>query len=296
VPQIDGHTQLLGVFGHPIGHSLSPIMHNALLQAQGINAVYLPLHSDPDKLPEAVAGFRALGFVGANVTLPFKEPMTKLVDELSSISRFMGSVNTLYWSDGKLCGTTTDPYGALQNLLEHGVNPTGMHVALLGNGGASRAIAFALLSEPILPGCGTPASLTLVGRDASKLQALENDLRQAGLGKSVPLHTALFADFAHIAPNIDLIVNGTSVGMNPHTEESPLQASVFHSGMVVNDIVYTPLHTRLLRDAAAAGCKTVTGIGMLLHQGALSFNHWFPGKADVEVMRKALFAHLGIQS
>lgn len=296
VPQIDGHTQLLGVFGHPIGHSLSPIMHNALLEAQGIQAVYVPLHTTPEKLADAIAGFRALGFVGANVTLPFKEPVVQLVDRLSPISSFMGSVNTLYWQDGLLCGTTTDPYGALQNLLEHGVNPADRNIALLGNGGASRAIAFALLSKPELLGCGSPRSVTLFGRDPKKLGALESDLRQAGLGDSPRLSTATFSSFAELSGGFDLLINGTPVGMNPHSDESPVPGSTLHSGMTVYDIVYNPMQTRLLREASLAGCKTVGGIGMLIHQGALSFNHWFPGKADVGVMRSALYAHMGVMA
>lgn len=295
MPQIDGHTQLLGVFGHPIGHSLSPIMHNALLQAQGIPAVYIPLHTLPQHLEAAVAGFRALGFVGANVTLPFKEPMVHCVDELTPISQFMGSVNTLFWKEGKLWGTTTDPYGALQNLLEHGVNPAGKRVALLGNGGASRAIAFALLSPPELPGCGAPESVTLFGRDPQKVNALAQDLRAAGLGNHPQLHTALFSEFPNQAPSIDLVINGTSVGMAPHIHESPIPAMALHAQMVVYDIVYNPMQTQLLQDAASQGCHTVGGLGMLVHQGALSFNHWFPGMANVQVMRDALHAHMGVQ-
>lgn len=295
MPQIDGHTQLLGVFGHPIGHSLSPIMHNALLQAQGIQAVYLPLHTTPEHLSAAIAGFRALEFVGANVTLPFKEPVAKLVDELTPISSFMGSVNTLFWKGDKLCGTTTDPYGALQNLVEHNVNPAGRHVALLGNGGASRAIAFALLSPPAIPHCGAPASVTIFGRDARKLAILEADLRAAGLGETPVLRTALFDAFPELSKSVDLVINGTPVGMAPNSEESPLPVHALHTGMVVYDIVYAPMETRLLRDAKQAGCKTVGGIGMLIHQGALSFEHWFPGKSNVQIMRAALYAHLGVQ-
>lgn len=295
MPQIDGHTQLLGVFGHPIGHSLSPIMHNALLQDRGIHAVYLPLHTQPDQLAEAVAGFRALGFLGANVTIPFKEPMTRLVDELTPIARFMGSVNTLFWQDGKLVGTTTDSFGALRNLEEHGESLQGRRMALLGNGGASRALAFALLDGSSGYPYGKPASVLLVGRDSNKVEFLAQDLRAAGLGREPVLQTTTFSNFSEYAPHIDLLINCTSVGMSPRIDETPLDARFLHAGMTVYDIVYNPMETRLLREAKAAGCPTVGGLGMLVHQGALSFDHWFPGKADASIMRAALLAHLGVQ-
>lgn len=295
MPQIDGHTQLLGVFGHPIGHSLSPIMHNALLQDRGIHAVYLPLHAHPDHLADAVAGFRALGFVGANVTIPFKEPMAHLVDDLTPIARFMGSVNTLFWDNGKLVGTTTDSFGALKNLEEHGVSLQGRHITLLGNGGASRALAFAMLDGSSGYPYGKPASVLLVGRDLAKVDLLAQDLRAAGLGQEPVLQTTTFSSFGEYAARTDLLVNCTPVGMTPRSEETPLDARFLHADMTVYDIVYNPMETRLLREAKAAGCPVVGGLGMLVHQGTLSFDHWFPGKADASIMRAALLAHLGVQ-
>jgi shikimate dehydrogenase len=291
MPKINGKTKLLGVFGCPVSHSLSPVMHNALLDALGIDAVYLPLPCSPEQLPQAVAGFRALGFVGANVTIPFKEAMVHLVDELTPIAKFMGSVNTLFWKEGKLCGTTTDSYGALQNLAENGVSLQGRKVALLGNGGASRALAFALLDPAAAV---RPASVTLFGRDLNKVQALSADLRAVGLGSGPQLDFSTLDQFPERATEFDLLINGTSVGMAPHLEEIPVPPQALHGGMVVYDIVYTPAETRLLREAKAIGCKVVPGMGMLVHQGALSFaNFWFPQystRVDTQIMRNAIEA------
>lgn len=284
---IDGKTKILGVFGNPVSHTLSPVMQNALLHHLGINATYLPFPCDPARLAEAVQGLRALGFVGANVTIPFKETMVHLVDDLTPIARFMGSVNTLFWENGKLMGTTTDAYGALNNLAEHGHQVEGQHIALLGNGGASRALAFALLQK-------SPASVTILGRDSQKLATLCSELESAGLTTS-PRFATLDA-FPTLASQFTMLINGTSVGMAPQTEAIPVEPGALHAGMVVYDIVYTPAETRLLREARLRGCATVPGIGMLIHQGALSFEHWFPDaiqdrKAAVAVMRQAIDAY-----
>jgi len=260
-----------------------------MLEKLGINAVYLPLPCHPDQIAQGMQGFRALGFVGANVTIPFKEPMVKLVDELTPIARFMGSVNTLFWRDGKLWGTTTDPYGALKNLAEHGIDTRDRKIALLGNGGAARALAFALLSAPALPECGPPRSVTLFGRNPEKLQELAQQLRAAGLGNSPSLDVDVFENFTVRSKEFDLLINGTSVGMAPGVDEIPVSPDSLHPGLAVYDIVYNPEETRLLREAKLCGCKIIPGIGMLIHQGALSFSHWFPGQeVQVDVMREAL--------
>jgi len=296
---ITGKTKLLGVFGHPISHTLSPIMHNALLEHLNIDAAYLPLPCEPARLEDAVRGFRALGFVGANVTIPFKEAMLKYVDELSEISKFMGSVNTLYWKDGivgeTLCGTTTDALGALSNLREHGVTYAKKRVAILGNGGTARALAFALTHLPKL-GIGldlVPQSLVVYGRNLSKVQALVNELNKAREGEmsSQTIQAAQLQDFASNALSIDIIINATSVGMTPNVNEAPIDTSSLLASHTVYDIVYTPAETLLLREAKARGCTVVSGIGMLIHQGAVSFEHWFPERKTeikVSVMQKAI--------
>ncbi|WP_295678359.1 shikimate dehydrogenase [uncultured Fibrobacter sp.] len=288
---INGKTETLCIFGHPVAHSKSPAMHNALFGALGINAAYLPYAPEPENFADAIKGFRAMKFRGANVTIPYKTQFVdaetgepRLVDELSPISRFTGSVNTLYWKDGivggTLCGTTTDPYGCIRNLEEHGINPTGKKIALLGNGGAAKAIAYTLVEQH--------NKLTIVCRSREKGQALAK-----GLGDGVQVVT--FSEFADVSANNKIIINATSVGMSPNIDESPLPAECLHSSQVVCDIVYTPPRTKLLHMAEAKGCKVVTGEGMLVHQGLESFKKWFPAETAnqttsflVNIMRKGL--------
>lgn len=293
--RIDGKTETLCIFGHPVAHSKSPAMHNALFEALGINARYLPHAPEPEKFADAIRGFRAMNFRGANVTIPYKTEFVgcdgtpRLVDELSNISKFTGSVNTLYWKDGivggTLRGTTTDPYGCIRNLEENGVNVSNKRVALLGNGGAAKAIAFTLVEQG--------NALTIVCRTAEKGQALADSLNAVFVEVGVKVST--FADFESISADFDIIINATSVGMTPNEGESPLPAECLHKGQVVCDIVYAPPRTKLLQMAEAKGCKIVTGEGMLVHQGLESFRKWFPketeGRTNEEltaIMRKGM--------
>ena len=280
-------------------------MHNALFDALGINAAYLPYAPEPENFAQAIEGFKAMKFRGANVTIPYKteffnaDGSARLVDELSEISKFTGSVNTLYWKDGiaggTLCGTTTDPYGCVRNLEENGVELTSRKIALLGNGGAANAIAFTLVEQE--------NELTIVCRTKEKGEALANSLNkffqssevrvQGKNFKSVQVTT--FADFASISANFDIIINATSVGMSPNIDVSPLTSDCLHEGQVVCDIVYTPPHTKLLQMAETKGCKVVTGEGMLVHQGLESFKKWFPKETEnktneelTAIMRKGM--------
>lgn len=285
--KISGTTQILAVIGHPISHSLSPLMHNALLQQLGLDAVYIPWDCPVENLPHLISTLRTANFLGANLTLPHKEVAVGLVDELTPIAQFMGSVNTIYWHEGKLWGTTTDPYGALTNLREHGVQWTGKKIAILGNGGAARALAFALLATE--NSTEIAAELCLVGRNSAKVQALADSLSAADLGRSPRLTQGELQNFGAISAEYDIIINTTAVGMAPNRNDSPLKITDLHPHQVVYDIVYNPLHTQLLRDAQARGAQIVTGIGMLVHQGALSFKHWFP---HVEPDIKTMFSQL----
>ena len=297
-------TETLCIFGHPVAHSKSPAMHNALFDALGINAAYLPYAPEPENFAKAIEGFKAMKFHGANVTIPYKteffnaDGSPRLVDELSEISKFTGSVNTLYWKDGivgrTLCGTTTDPYGCVRNLEENGVNPSSKKIALLGNGGAAQSIAFTLVEQE--------NELTIVCRSKEKGEALSNSLNkffqsQAGVnGKNFKtVQVTTFSDFANVSANFDIIINATSVGMSPNIDESPITGDCLHNGQVVCDIVYTPPRTKLLQIAEAKGCKIVTGEGMLVHQGLESFKKWFPKETEnktneelTAIMRKGM--------
>jgi len=277
---ISGKTKLLGIFGHPVSHSLSPVMHNAVFQHAdfGLDAVYVPLPCDPKNLKSAVQGFRDMGFLGANITVPLKEKMLDLVDELDPLARFTQSVNTIYWKNGvvggTLCGTTTDPYGATNNLLNIQQDVANRNIALLGNGGVSKALAFVLVcGKQIDPHWKGPKRVTIFGRDPKKLSALCHELT-ANTHDLEP-EWELLSRFPVVSHEYDLLINGTSVGMHPLEDEVPVDSEGLHPGLTVYDIVYTPEYTRLLQDAQAKGCQILTGTGMLVHQGAYSFEYWF---------------------
>ncbi len=289
---MNGKTETLCVFGHPIAHSKSPLMHNALFKALGINAAYLPCGPEPAHFAQAIQGFRAMKFRGANITIPYKTPVMELVDDLSPISKFTGSVNTLYWKDGivggTLCGTTTDPYGCIRNLEENGVQPKNTTIALLGNGGAAKAIAYTLLEQG--------NKLAIVCRNREKGVALANSLNPL-FKDSEKISVFTFQEFPKVSKDYKIIINATSVGMTPNEGESPLESDSLNPGQAVCDIVYAPPQTKLLKLAAEKGCKTVTGEGMLVNQGLESFKMWFPeqvkGHTDEElraIMRKGMEA------
>ncbi len=288
----NGKTQLLGVIGHPVSHSLSPIMHNAVLANMGLNAVYVPIPCAPEQLGNCIAGLRAMSFLGANITVPFKEAILEYIDELSPLSKFIGSVNTISWKDGivggKLCGTTTDPYGAIHNFLDAGHQMEGKRIAILGNGGVARALAFVLCTQE----SDRPSHVTILGRDIRKVDRLCHEINATT--PFIKPQAMELSQFASNATQFDVIINGTSVGMHPQENQSPIPKNSLLAQHIVYDIVYTPAMTQLLRDAQDQGSKIVTGTGMLVHQGAVSFEHWFSQATSsnraqrVQIMKESL--------
>jgi shikimate dehydrogenase len=289
---IDGTTKLLGVLGWPVEHSMSPVLQNAALQAMGIEACYMPLPCPSESLGAVIAGLRGLGFVGANVTLPHKEAVIQHLDNLSDESRFTGSVNTLYWDGDQLTGTTTDATGAVLNLEANGVSLVGKRVALLGTGGAARALGFVLARGDCMGLTGqrlkfSISQLTILGRNGAKAAELAAQIA-LGTSSAVRIDAALLDDFAARNRDVDLVINCTSVGMEPDAYRCPIDPDHLTRQQIVYDIVYKPRETVLLREARRRGCVTVEGIGMLVYQGAASFQYWFDGAPDVAVMFDAL--------
>ncbi len=289
---IDGTTKLLGVLGWPVEHSMSPVMHNAAIQAAGLNACYIPFPCPPEALGDVIAGLRGLGFLGANLTIPHKQAVIPHLDGLSEESRFTGSVNTLYWEGDRLMGTTTDAPGAVLNLREAGIGLDGGRVVILGTGGAARALAFVLARGSCAGTGGVDETfrlpeLTLLGRDPKKAGALAQDVAAAGAAGTA-VRSGLLADFAALGGEADLIINCTSVGMVPDVQACPIDPALLKPRHAVYDIVYQPRETVLLREARRTGCRTVEGVGMLVHQGAASFRTWFGREPDTEVMFNAL--------
>ncbi len=289
---VDGTTKLLGVLGWPVEHSMSPVMHNAAIQAAGLNACYVPLPCPPEALGDVIAGMRGMGFLGANVTIPHKQAVIEHLDGLSEESRFTSSVNTLYWEGDRLMGTSTDAAGAVLNLREAGIELDGRKVVLLGTGGAARALAF-VLGRGSCAGLGSDREtfrlleITMLGRDREKAERLARDIAEGSL-PGTAVRSGPLSEFAGLGSDADLIINCTSVGMAPNIMGCPIDPTLLEPRHAVFDIVYQPRETVLLREARQRGCQTVEGIGMLVHQGAASFRTWFGRDPDTDVMFAAL--------
>ena len=282
---ITSKTSLYAIIGNPIDHSLSPVMQNAAFEAVGLDAVYLALRVESSMLRQAIDGFRAINLSGFNITIPHKVTVMKYLDELDSSAATIGATNTVVNREGKLIGYNTDGTGALEALREAGVDPQGRRVLLLGAGGAARALAFSLAK--------TAERITILNRTASKAESLAEDVRHT-TGATV-IHGKLDSStLGKETASINLLVNTTSVGMNPRSEETPMEARFLRPDMVVFDIVYSPLETRLLREARAVGAKHVGGLMMLVHQGAQAFELWTGKKAPIPTMTEALRSVLGV--
>jgi len=271
--QIDGATKIYGIMGKPVSHSLSPAMHNAAFQAQGLNKVYVAF--EVTDVARALDGFRALGVGGVSVTIPHKQAVIPALDAIDPVAQKIGAVNTLLIEDMHIRGYNTDWIGANQ-ALEMIVDLPGSTVLVLGAGGSARAIGFGLQEKG--------ATVILANRTLAKGQALARDLNC----ECYPLE-----DVKDL--KVDALVNTTSVGMTPEIDTTPVPKTLLENIPAVMDIVYAPLETRLLREAKQAGCKTVDGTYMLLFQGVAQFGLWTGRKAPVDVMREKLFSQLDLK-
>ncbi|MBE0596449.1 MAG: shikimate dehydrogenase [Desulfuromonadales bacterium] len=282
--QITTATRLCAVIGNPVGHSLSPAIHNAGYAALGLDFVYLAFQVED--VAAALAGMRALGnFRGMSVTIPHKITAMLYVDEIAEVDRAIGSINTIVHQDGKLVGLGTDGPGALKALVEAGVQLEGRQVLMLGAGGAARAIAFTLAQRTRVQ------KLHLLDIAEATVQGLAADLQAK---TAIPLEAAVLTDAA-LARGVaaaDVIINCTPVGMHPRPEGSPVPAELLRPGQAVFDIVYNPLETKLLADARARGLQTVSGVEMFIHQAVLQFKQFTGVEAPVEVMRRVVLEQL----
>ncbi len=280
---ISGKTHVCGVIGDPVEHSLSPIIHNAAFGSLKLDFAYLAFKVKPAEVGNAIAGMRALNIVGLNVTMPHKEAVIKHLDQIDENAKFLGAVNTIHNSDGKLFGYNTDGIGALTALKENGANPKGKRVLLLGCGGAARAIAYTLAQET--------DELVILNRTVSEAKELASLLKKT-FGKKVVADEILAHKIKEHLGDSDILINATSVGMKPNAAQSLVEPEWFKPNLTVMDIVYNPIETKLAKDAKSAGAKTVSGLEMLIYQGAASFEIWTKKPAPVKVMREAALNHL----
>ena len=263
---IDVQTQLYGIIGNPVRHSLSPIIHNTAFKRMGLNAVYLVF--EVNDLMEAINGIRGLGICGMSVTIPFKTQVIPFLDQIEGIARKIQAVNTIKNEGGKLVGYNTDWCGAVE-ALEEKVDLKEKKVLLLGAGGSARAIGFGLKEKG--------SQVIISNRSLDKANELAKDLGFV----CKPL-------LSMSEPEFDVVINATSVGMSPYHEESPLPKKILKEGMVVMDIVYEPLKTKLLLEAEEQGCRTIDGLEMLARQGAGQLEIWTGRKPEIHQIREDL--------
>lgn len=280
---IDARTQFCGVIGNPVGHSLSPAIHNAAFRKLGLNFVYLAWQVE--RIGDAIKGLRALGnFRGASVTIPHKVAAMPFLDHVEMTAQRIGAINTIVAEKGELTGYNTDATGALRALKEGGAELKDRHIVIVGSGGAARAIAFALAVE------SGAKQLTLLGID---------DPERTNLAQGIRSQASLTVEGFHldettlrrVLPEAHVLIHCTPVGMSPNTDATCIPSPLLHADLSVMDIVYNPLETRLLKDAKRAGCRTISGLEMFLNQAVAQFEFWTNQPAPVDVMRTVLESH-----
>ncbi|MFU8898339.1 MAG: shikimate dehydrogenase [Roseinatronobacter sp.] len=264
---------LAGVIGCPVGHSRSPVLHGTWLRDYGIKGHYVPLHVEAKDLAAVLRTLPAMGFVGANVTIPHKEAALALADTVTPMARAIGAANTLSFVDGHIHADNTDGYGFMQNLRDGAPAWRAEGTALvLGAGGAARAVIVALADA------GVPR-IVLANRTRARAEVLQAEI-------AAPVSVVDWAEWPQVAADAALVVNTTSLGMagQPALDMPP---ALFDPRTVVTDLVYTPLETDLLRQARACGCVAVDGLGMLLHQAVPGFARWFGRTPQVSAALRA---------
>ena len=290
---IDGKTKILGVIGDPIEHTFSPAMHNAGLDALNLNYIYLPFHVKPDRLKECIEGAKSMGIQGLNVTIPHKTNVIKELDSIDPVAQMIGAVNTIqfiYDDENVLTkGYNTDGYGCVR-AIEEKTSVEGKNVTITGAGGASRAVAFQIANSGI-------DGLSILNRNVNKAESLVNDLKSnlSTMGVEIDINAFEIDDLKRELDSSDIFIDTTPIGMYPNVDDKAIaSADMLHEDLVVNDIVYTPMETSLIKEAIEANANVVYGYKMLLYQGIRSFEIWLNQEAPVDEMEKALLDVLGI--
>lgn len=282
---INTATQLCAIIGNPVGHSLSPSIHNAAFSALGLNFVYLAFKVED--VDSALCGMRALNnFRGMSVTIPHKVEVMKYVDEIPDVDRHIGSINTVINDDGRLTGFGTDGPGAHKAILDAGIELSGKTVLMLGAGGSARAIAFTLAQKADL------SRLILLNNNKERLNCLATDLKNSTNTPIEPENLSIESITAGVK-DADLIINTTPVGMHPNKDASLVPPDLFRPEQTVFDIVYNPLDTKLLTQAGERGLKVIRGVEMFINQAVLQFERFTGEKAPVDIMRQVVMESLG---
>lgn len=262
---INTSTKTCGLIGYPIGHSVSPLIHNSLAEIYGQNLVYVPLQTQPGKLSAAIAGADAFDFLGMNVTIPYKQEVIPLLKEIDPLARQIGAVNTLVRIPGGYKGYNTDMPGLYRAMCSDNIKVEEEEVILLGAGGVARAVAFLLHEKKA-------KHIYLLNRSFEKAKNIADELNLLEKGIVTPL---LLSDFAAIPDGKYLTIQATNVGMYPQTEHAVIEDPAFYSKVkIAYDIIFNPLHTTFMKMAEKAGAKAYNGLKMLLYQGIIAYEYW----------------------
>lgn len=277
---ISGHTQPFAVLGHPIGHTLSPVMHNASFSALGLDAIYLAFDVKPERLMNVLPAMRSMGFGGVNLTIPHKEVAFRGLDKLDASARLLGAVNTVQFAEDGLIGHNTDGFGFLRALDEaFGRNTRGDAVFVLGSGGAGRAVA-------LMAAQAGAREVTLADLDRARSERVGEEITAQFPGVAVKV-VSTPVEQAGAARKADLVVQATPVGMKA-TDVSLLPPEAFRPDQRAFDLIYHVAETVFMKAALAGGAQASNGLGMLLHQGARAFHIWTGMEPAVPAMRQAL--------
>lgn len=283
---LTGHTRIVGVIGWPIEHSVSPPMHNAAFRALGLDWCYVPFPVHPEHVREALVGARALGLKGLNATIPHKQALLSLMDDLTPEARAIGAVNTVILRDERMIGHNTDAAGFLRALREAGFAPERCFALVLGAGGAARAVVYAL--------CSVGAQVMVLNRTVSRARALADAFSRMIPNARLAAGALDQETLASVSRQAQLIINTTPLGMWPQVDASPWPEEIaFPQQAFLFDLIYNPRETRLMRQARASGAKAVDGLGMLVHQGAEAFYLWSGVQPPTDVMYAACLEALG---
>ncbi len=281
------NTKIIGVIGHPIKQSFSPLMHNISFELSGLNYLYLPFDVPPAALKDALKGMNALGIKGFNVTVPLKEKVLPLLKDVSEEASIIGAVNTIVNDEGTLRGYNTDVHGVIESLLPYKDEIAGAKVAVIGAGGAARGVIYALIRTFKV------GHITIINRTDQIGESLKEYFSAKMLFtemKSMPLAPP---DLVETFRDSKLIVNTTSMGMHPNVDDSATTIKEsFMKGQIVFDVVYNPVKTKLLRLAESQGATIVTGLKMFVEQGAKSYELWTGQKMPIDKVYKAIESYL----
>ena len=275
---LSGKTSLIGILGWPVEHSFSPAIHNAAFSALNLNYAYVPLPTKAEHLHQAIHGLIAMGFRGANVTIPHKVAVLKYLDEIDPIAKTIGAVNTIKIEDGKTIGYNTDAEGFVKSLQNKDIEIQDSNVIILGAGGAARAIVCGLLNY------GT-SQVSVVARSAEKAANFANSI------KSHRVSGLAWDDkqFNYLLSGANIVINSTPIGMSPIIDNEPaINWKIVNRKAVICDLIYNPLRTKFLTRATQLGHITVSGDGMLVEQGALAFELWTGNSAPRHIMYDTL--------